>query len=138
MSSVAEQLQRKSAKPAANKQVRLKLVYVDFWSAVKLSFLVALSLGIIFIVAVVLLYLALASTHIFDQIDNLINSVNSGSSGTSFSITQTASLPKVALFALIIAVLDTIIGTVLGAIACLLYNLSVRLTGGLLVGFTNN
>ena len=39
MSSVAEKLQRKSQQAVATKQVRLKLVYIDFWSAVKLSFL---------------------------------------------------------------------------------------------------
>ena len=41
MSSVAEKLARKSKRQTPAKQVRLKLVYIDFWSAVKLSFLVA-------------------------------------------------------------------------------------------------
>ena len=53
MSSVAEKLQRKSQRQVAVKQVRLKLVYIDFWSAVKLSFLVAVSLGIVLIVATI-------------------------------------------------------------------------------------
>ena len=34
-------------------------------------------------------------------------------------------------------ILNVVVGTALGAIATLLYNFSVRLTGGLLVGFTN-
>jgi hypothetical protein len=135
MTSVAEKLQRKSRRPASAKQVRLKLVYIDFWSAVKLSFLVSVSLGIVLIVAVVLIYLVLVSTHVFDSVDSLWREV---SGDDSFSIAGAFSLDKVALFAVIIAVLDTVIGTVLGAIACLLYNLSVRITGGLLVGFTNN
>ena len=42
------------------------------------------------------------------------------------------------LFALVVALLNIVVGTALGAIAALLYNLSVRITGGLLVGFTNN
>jgi hypothetical protein len=42
MSSVAEKLQRKTTKTTSAKQVRLKLVYIDFWSAVKLSFLISL------------------------------------------------------------------------------------------------
>ena len=46
MSSVAEKLQRKSARAGATKQVRLKLVYIDFWSVVKLSFLIAVCFGI--------------------------------------------------------------------------------------------
>ena len=41
-------------------------------------------------------------------------------------------------FASIVAVLNAVGGTVLGAVSALIYNLSVKLTGGLLVGFTNN
>jgi hypothetical protein len=39
MSNVAEKLAKKSSRPAQTKQVRLRLVYVDFWSILKLSFL---------------------------------------------------------------------------------------------------
>ena len=59
MSSVAEKLQRKSQQPVATKQVRLKLVYIDFWSSVKLSFLVAVSLGIVLVVATMLVWIVL-------------------------------------------------------------------------------
>jgi len=135
MSSVAEKLQRKTQKPVATKQVRLKLVYVDFWSAVKLSFLVAVSLGIVFIVAIVLLYLVLQSTSIFTDLDDLLRDILGD---PYFSIASSFSLTQVALFSVVVAILDTVVGTALGAIACLLYNFSVRLTGGLLVGFTNN
>ena len=48
MSSVAEKLARKTSRPVngGSKQVRLKLVYIDFWSAVKLAFLWSVALGI--------------------------------------------------------------------------------------------
>ena len=134
MSSVAEQLQRKSQKPVATKQVRLKLVYVDFWSAVKLSFLVAVSAGIVLIVSTVLIYLVLQSTGVFEKVDALFQDILTA----DFSIASTFSLLQATFFALIVAVLNTVIGTALGAITSILYNFSVRLTGGLLVGFTNN
>ena len=38
--SVAEKLQRKEMRQTSSRQVRLKLVYLDVWSLVKLSFLV--------------------------------------------------------------------------------------------------
>jgi hypothetical protein len=41
-------------------------------------------------------------------------------------------------FSLIVAILDIVVVTALGAVFALLYNLSVKITGGLLVGFTNN
>jgi len=138
MSSVAEQLQRKSQKPVATKQVRLKLVYVDFWSTVKLSFLVAVSLGIVLVVSTVLVYLVLQSTGVFDKLDALLADILSAGDGAAFSIGESFSLLTVTFFAFIVAVLNIVVGTALGAITSILYNFSVRLTGGLLVGFTNN
>ena len=134
MSSVAEKLQKKSQRPVATKQVRLKLVYVDFWSTVKLSFLIAVSLGIVLIVAAILIYVVLTSTPIFSTLDGLLQDVLQDN---TFSITTTFSLANVALFSVIVALLNVVVGTALGAITCVLYNFSVRLTGGLLVGFTN-
>ena len=135
MSSVAEKLQRKSQRAAATKQVRLKLVYVDFWSAVKLSFLITVVLGIILVVASLLVWIVLDVTHIFATLDGLLRDILNDS---SFSVTSTLSLPTVGLFAFIVAILNVIVGTALGAVTALLYNFSVRITGGLLVGFTNN
>jgi hypothetical protein len=138
MSSVAEQLQRKSQKPVATKQVRLKLVYVDFWSTVKLSFLVAVSLGIVLVVSTVLIYLVLQSTGVFDRLDTLLADILTSGDSAPFSISESFSLLTVTFFAFIVAVLNIVVGTALGAITSILYNFSVRLTGGLLVGFTNN
>ena len=139
MSSVAEQLQRKSQKPVATKQVRLKLVYVDFWSTVKLSFLVAVSLGIVLVVSTVLIYLVLQSTGVFEKLDGTLSDIlSAGDSETPFSIAENFSLLTVTFFAFIVAVLNIVVGTALGAVTSILYNFSVRLTGGLLVGFTNN
>jgi Transmembrane domain of unknown function (DUF3566) len=135
MSSVAEKLQRKSQRQVAVKQVRLKLVYVDFWSSVKLSFLVAVSLGIVLVVATILVWIVLNSTGIFSNLDNILKDILGD---PEFSISKSFSLPQVALFAFVIAILNVVVGTALGAIASMLYNFSVRLTGGLLVGFTNN
>lgn len=133
-STVAEKLARKSAKSPAAKQVRLKLVYIDFWSAVKLSFLLGLSLAIVTIVVVYLVYTVLAQTGVFAQINGLVQDV---AGAQAFDLNTVISLPQVMGFAIVVAVLNTIVTTVLGAIIALLYNLSVKITGGLLVGFTN-
>lgn len=100
MSSVAEKLQRKSQKPAATKQVRLKLVYVDFWSALKFSFLVSISLGIILVVATIFIWVVLASTSVFSSIDSIMQQILSDN---TYSVSQSVSLPQVALFAIVVA-----------------------------------
>ncbi len=134
MSSVAEKLQRKAPRKVTTKQVRLKLVYIDFWSVVKLSFLAAVCFGIVQVVFAVMVWTILNTTGIFGNLDGLMQEVLND---PSFSITTEFSLVQVALFTIIVAVLNVFIGTVLGAIAAVLYNLAARITGGLLVGFQN-
>jgi Transmembrane domain of unknown function (DUF3566) len=135
-SSVAEKLARKSSRrPASAKQVRLKLVYIDFWSSVKLSFLVGLCLAIIAIVGTFLVWTVLNETGIFDQVNSLFKDI-SGAGGADLK--SILGLGQVMGFSLIVAILDIVVITALGAIFALLYNLSVKITGGLLVGFTNN
>jgi ABC-type sugar transport system permease subunit len=135
MSSVAEKLQRKTKRPSGTRQVRLRLVYLDFWSAVKLSFLIALAGSIVLIVAVALVWIILNQTGVFDQIDKLLQDVTGKN---NYSVMDQFSLGQVLGFTVVIGILNVVIGTVLGAIVSVLYNLSVRITGGLLVGFTNN
>ena len=135
MTSVAEKLQRKEQRKVATKQVRLKLVYVDFWSVVKLSFLIWLCLGIALIVLSVLVWVVLNSTGIFAKLDDTLQDILVD---PDFHVANTFGLIQVGVFSLVVALLNTVVGTVLGAIAALLYNLSVRLTGGLLVGFQNS
>jgi uncharacterized membrane protein len=135
MSSVAEKLQRKDQRSTAAKQVRLKLVYLDFWSVVKLAFLIWVCLGIVLVVATVLIWIVLFSTGVFGKLDTAFQDILSD---PNFSIASSFGLGQVGLFALVIGILNVVVGTVLAAIASLLYNLSVRFTGGLLVGFQNS
>jgi Transmembrane domain of unknown function (DUF3566) len=135
MSSVAEKLQRKDQRSTAAKQVRLKLVYLDFWSVVKLAFLIWVSLGIVLVVATVLVWIVLFSTGVFGKLDTAFQDILSD---PTFTIASNFGLGQTGLFALVVAILNVVVGTVLAAIASLLYNLSVRFTGGLLVGFQNS
>ncbi|MFZ7087134.1 DUF3566 domain-containing protein [Curtobacterium sp. RRHDQ10] len=135
MSSVAEKLQRKTKRPVGTKQVRLRLVYVDFWSSVKLSFLIALAGSIVMVVATMLVWIILNQTGVFTQLDNLLRDITGQN---NYSIMDQFSLGQVMGFSIVVGFLNLVVGTVLGAILSVLYNLSVRITGGLLVGFTNN
>ncbi|MFC6356304.1 DUF3566 domain-containing protein [Luethyella okanaganae] len=134
MSSVAEKLAKKSTRRTSTKQVRLKLVYIDFWSAVKLSFLVAVCLAVVTIVGTFLIYSVLNSTGIFDKANDLFKDIAGGTS----DLKSILSMGQVMGFAVVVALLNTVVVTALGAIIAVLYNLSVKVTGGLLVGFTNH
>jgi uncharacterized membrane protein len=134
MSSVAEKLARKSNRKTPAKQVRLRLVYIDFWSAVKLSFLVAVCFAVISIVATFLIWTVLNSTDIFNQLNSLVRDI----AGTGGDLSAILSLGNVMGFAVVASLLNLVVTTALGAIIAVLYNLSVKITGGILVGFTNN
>jgi hypothetical protein len=72
---------------------------------------------------------------VFTQVDALLKDVTGQN---SYSIMDQFSLGQVLGFSIVVGILNVVVGTVLGAIVSVLYNLSVRITGGLLVGFTNN
>lgn len=134
MSTVADKLAKKSTRKTGGKQVRLRLVYIDFWSAVKLSFLAAVALAIVTMVAFFLVYLVLQATGLLAQADEFVGNLTDG----SVSLNSMMGLPQVMAFAAVVSILNLIVVTVLGAVVAGIYNLAVKVTGGLLVGFMSN
>ena len=134
MSTVADKLAKKSTHRTSAKQVRLRLVYIDFWSAVKLSFLAAIAIAIVTVVAFVMVYLVVKTTGLIDKADEFFGNFSDG----SFLLSQFVSFPQVIAFSAIVAILNLVVVTVLGAVVAGIYNLAVKVTGGLLVGFTSN
>ena len=134
MSTVADKLAKKSSSKTSAKQVRLRLVYIDFWSAVKLSFLAAVALAVVTVVSFFLVFMVIQTTGLIATFDGFFQSISDG----GISISAFVGLPQVMAFAAIIAILNLIVVTVLGAVVAGIYNLAVKVTGGLLVGFTSN
>ncbi len=81
------------------------------------------------------MWVILNQTGVFTQVDALLKDVTGQN---NYSIMDQFSLGQVLGFSIVVGILNVVVGTVLGAIVSVLYNLSVRITGGLLVGFTNN
>ena len=137
MSNVAEKLARKGSNPAsANNQVRLSLKHVSVFAVARVAFLVGVVIGIVGIIASSVGYEVLHATGGITQLDSLVDGVTGKSNGGTVSSILTFG--RVFAVAALLAVVDVIVTTIGGTIAALLYNLSVRFTGGLLVGFANN
>ena len=133
--SIAEKLQSKAPRRSgSSKQVRLRLVHIDFWSAMKVSAILGLVLGIVQVVVVFVMWTLLQVVGLFGKIDEVMRDILAD---PDFAITSLLSLPQVMMFTLLVAVLNFVVITVMGAVIAVLYNLSVRLTGGLQVGFAN-
>jgi hypothetical protein len=107
---------------------------VDYWSALKLSFLAAIAIAVVTVVGFILLYLLVRATDIIAEVD----AVTAGVSGGSILLSQFLGLPEVLSFAAIVGILNLVVFTVLGAILASIYNLAVKAAGGLAVGFTSN
>ena len=134
MSTVADKLAKKSTRKTGGKQVRLRLVYVDFWSAVKLSFLGAVALAVVTMVSFFLIFLVFQATNIMTTAESFLL----GITDNAFVLSEVVGLPQVMAFAAVVAILNLIVFTVLGAVVAGIYNLAVKVTGGLLVGFRSN
>ena len=124
----------KAPKGPEAKQVRLKLVYIDFMSALKMSFLLGLAQFIVVVVGTLLLYLVFVQTGIFATANSVAGEVLGSN---KFDINSIASLGKTVGAAAAVGVVNLIVITVMGAICAVLYNAAAKITGGLSVGFTN-
>lgn len=140
MTSVADKLAKKSERRTRGKQVRLRLVQVDVWSVVKMAFWLALFAGIATVVAFMLGWVVLANTGVMESINELLNDVTGAKEGEDASVTVESfvNFGSVTLFGVICGLLQVIVYTALAAVGAFVYNLLVRITGGLVFGFTNN
>lgn len=122
---------RQLVRPAPRSKIRrarLVVQKVDTWSVAKLIFLLSIALGIVTVVASVILWLFLQASGAFAGVNQLISSLGTGS--TTVDISQMISLGQVALVTTIFAVVNTVVFTLLGIIAAILYNLAAKLVGG--------
>ena len=134
MSDVPTQAMKQSKPaPAPVKQVRLKLAYIDLWSSVKVSALLALVLAITIFVATLAAWAILSVTGILGSIEGIVSDVLGEGGAAILSLLQ---FSQVLALSLVAAVINLVSFTVLGSLTALIYNAIARITGGYLVGFT--
>ncbi len=114
--------------------VRLRLVYVDWTSAMKMGFLVGIVQAVVLVVATAILHVIFVQTGIFSAANAIIGSVVGG---TGFDVNTVLSLGQSLAFAAVIAILNLVVLTVMGAIVAIIYNVIAKMTGGIRVGFSN-
>lgn len=118
-----------------SKQVKLRLTHIDFWSAVRVGFVIQVALGIATFAGFLAIWLILGATGLIGSIGTLI----SGATGTdATAATSSINLPTLMGFAAVISIFNIIVGTILAGVGAVVFNIIAKLTGGLLVGFANN
>lgn len=123
------------SKDSSSKQVRLRLVHIDFWSATKNSFIVALSTAVILAVFNFGAWLLLTVLGVVDTLNGIVSSII----GVDFlGLTDLMSFPSVMVFTVVQVITIIVCGTVLGALGSLAFNFIARITGGIRIAFTND
>jgi hypothetical protein len=110
------------AESSSAKPVNLKLIKINFWSAVRFSFVLNVALGIGLVIALTTLFLIL----------------NAAGFSALLKQYKEITLPTVLSISLGIAVFMILVGTILAGIWAAIFNIVARIIGGVSVGFTNN
>lgn len=138
-----EQTTEKVAKPAVAdtaqldvgiRRVRMTISRVDPLSALKLSFLVSVGVGIMIVVAAILLWFTLDAMHVWARIDELLVTLNSA---PLLELGQFMQFGRVVSFAVVVGVIEVVLMTLFGTIMALLYNVVAMLVGGLYITVTD-
>ena len=128
-------LPQSKPKPAPVKQVRLKLAYVDLWSAVKVSSLVAVVVSVSLLVVNLMLWGILSATGILGALQGIVTDVLGEGGSAIIALTEFSQVFGLSMVSFVINLVSI---TVLGSLGTVVYNLIAKLTGGLLVGFHSN
>ena len=128
---------RPAARPAPARRVRLTVSRVDPWSAMKISFLLSVALGIAGVVMVFVLWTILAGMGVFDQINGIIGQVVQDGQ-QRFDIMDFIGLGRVISLSIVIAVIDVILVTAIATLGAFLYNVSSALVGGVQLTLTDD
>ena len=129
---------RPVSRPRA-RRARLVLARVDPWSVMKLSFLLAIALAVIAVVAVFVIWTVLDTMGVFDSVGSTVESVTrSQDNAQGVDILSYVGLGKVLSITFVLAAVNVVLMTALCTLAAFLYNMAAGLVGGLHVTLTED
>lgn len=116
------------------RRVRMTISRIDPWSALKLSFLLSVAIGIMIVVAAIILWFVLDAMHVWARIDELLQTLNSA---PLLELGQYMEFGRLIPFAVVVGVIEIVLFTALGTVMALIYNAISVLVGGLHVTVTD-
>ena len=135
--STAPSTDDRATSAAPQRRVRLTIARIDPWSAMKISFLLSVALGIAFVVMMAVLWMLLKGMGLFDELNTMIGSLTQGS-GKQFDVMSFIGFGHVLSLSVVVAVLDVILLTALATLGAFLYNICSALVGGLHLTLTDD
>ncbi len=126
-----------AAKAPAGRRVQLTVSRIDPWSALKMSFLLSVALGIALVVATAALWVILAGMGAFDQVNNLVGQIIQDGD-KKFDIMDFVGFGRVVSLSIVFAVIDVFLWTAIATLGAFIYNVSSSLVGGLHLTLTDD
>jgi hypothetical protein len=123
---------------SAPRRVKLGVSHVDPWSAMKLSFLLSVAVGIAGVVMIAALWMILSSMGVFADMNRTVESVLNTTNGAKFDLMNYIGLGRVVSLSIVIAVIDVILMTAISTLSAFLYNVCSSLVGGLQITLTDD
>ncbi|WP_083318866.1 DUF3566 domain-containing protein [Brevibacterium sp. HMSC07C04] len=125
-----------SAQRKGPRTVRLAVAKVDPWSVMKMTFMLALALGIATIVVLFVLWLVLHVTGTFGNLQSALSEF-AGDEGAD-QLLEVFGLGRILSFGVIIAVVNVILMTALSTLTSIIYNIGSSLVGGFHLTLTDD
>ncbi|THA25463.1 DUF3566 domain-containing protein [Streptomyces sp. RKND-216] len=112
------------------RKARLRVAKLDPWSVMKVSFLLAIALGLCTVVAVAVLWMVMDAMGVFAAVGGTISEATSSDGSDGFDLQGFLSLPRVLTFTGVVALIDVVLMTALATLGAFIYNLSAGFVGG--------
>jgi hypothetical protein len=113
---------------ARERRARVRLVLVDPWSVMKVGFLLAIAAGVVFVVAISVVWAVLDAADVFGALSRTFNDITG--STTELRVEDLVAYPRVLGISLVVSVLNVVLITALATLGAFLYNLVAGFTGG--------
>ncbi|TQJ48884.1 DUF3566 domain-containing protein [Phycicoccus sp. SLBN-51] len=120
-----------------SRRVKLTVSRVDPWSAMKMSFLISVALGIAGVVMVAVLWMILSGMGVFSEVNRLVGTILQDSENP-FNLMDFLGFGRVLSLSIVIGVIDVILLTALSTLGAFLYNICSSLVGGLQLTLTDD
>lgn len=122
---------------ARSRRVKLTVSRIDPWSAMKMSFLISVALGIAGVVMVAVLWMILSGMGVFSEVNRLVGTILQDSENP-FDLMDFLGFGRVLSLSIVIGVIDVILLTALSTLGAFLYNICSALVGGLQLTLTDD
>ncbi len=127
---MSDRTEEQSSESGALRRVDLAVTRIDAWSAMKVSFLLSVALGIATVIAAFVIWTMLDGMHVFSDLEDFLRTL---SADRFLSLLDYVRLPKMMSYATIIAVVNVVLLTAMSTLGALLYNVVAALVGGIRV-----